>query len=297
MNIGHKGKILWSELLVVGVLSGCSHLDPMTLSIDTPSVNSGWIRPVEKESRIIVASKIGLYAEDGSDRAVLNTKRVRERVQALTEKELMVIPGVSVVNLDSVNDIEKVQVVNGQLIGLGEVPNIDYVLTADSVMGYYSNPGTAVNVARKARGVMVETLFTLSDVSAKLPLFSESFSNEAFSETIGELKGCIDDVVKSNAKMLKKYYLRRYVAVNMEVKECRGGRFALIDFPVSARECVCVGDAVSIYEKRKVGDKWSDIEVATGKVYSFAPGSSLWIDVDDYQNVGVMRGHYAKLMN
>lgn len=285
-----------AAILVGGLLAGCA-VHPLDCPVDATHVESGWVRPATKVRRVIVASDVAIYTEDGSDRAVLNTDRVQERVRAVTEKELTAVPGFEPVNLDNAEDADKINIVGGKMDEIGAIPGIDYILQAKSSTSYLAKPGKVERMARKAKGIGVETMYTLYDVSTKKSVFAETFNDAACGDVEGEVKKCIDSVTAANAKALRNYLVRMYVTRDLDIKECRGsGRFVLIDAPSAAKSLLKPGVAITFYEKRKNGDGWRDAEVASGKVMDEpVQGSAYWVEVENFETAGVQRGHFAKL--
>ena len=277
------------------VIAGCA-TPPSDLPLDKGVVESGWTRPPQKDKRVLVISKVTPNSEDGSDKSVFNDEMAGKAITERLGEMLTKVPGFINVDLENNELAQRFKWVNGNMEGMGELPDIDYVLMAQSAVGYVSSSGNAIKVARKAEGVTIETTFTLLDIKTQKPLLTETFTNESRGKSTPDVPKCIKRAVAENVKGIKHSLARKYVVSDLEIKEVRGGgQFALI--PVGKRHGIEPGDTFAFYAKQKAGNGWVDKEFAAGRVTEFVEPAQCWVAIDDFSSAGVKRGHFAKLSN
>lgn len=175
----------------------------------------------------------------------------------------------------------------------------DFLLRAESSALFIAKQGwKRTAYADKARGAIVTTQFQLIDLATAEPIIVKTFCDD---ESCG--KGGVSEAIQKLAHRNAKKFAQA-VAVRLlpdvKVLETRGdGRVALVAMGENYQ--VEEGTEVEFFYNTKYE---SDIpgEEAAIDATVFARGTVLsiekkraWVEIDDYEEAGVKKGHYARI--
>ena len=306
---------------LAGMVSGCSTVDPLMVeqtARDRESYKEVNVMPVPSEKyKIAIRSSAMPHATDKSNDEYLASQ----------------MEGALAVNFSNLGWFETVDRKNGvslaaeaMLAGdeaaVENIPGAQLVLIAQSHVVYVAKQGwKRTAYASKARGAQVETDFRLIDIATKTPVIAKKFRSLITDTGKGDVRAAITQVVNLNAKKFSRIVASRFLPP-VKVIQTRGdGRYAQIAMGKNYQATPCIKSwkwwpykylplcyvktedvpATSIefftIEKDEVAGgkpKFEQSVFARGSVIQ-AENKKAWVEVENYENANVFKGHNAKV--
>ena len=292
-----------SVIALVLMITGCATFDPLATeqtSRDLEEFKADVVRPLPAERyKIAIRSSSVKHATDPSNDAYMSEK---------------VEDGV-VNNFSNLGWFETVDRKHGFAIAAeslaagnknADVPQgAQFLLTADSSVIYIAKQGwKRTAYAGKSRGAMVDTQFTMVDLAKKETILSKKFRT-AVESGKGGVKEAIAAAGNINAKKFARVVAARFLP-EVKVLQTRGnGRYAQVAMGKNYQATPEPANGVGIPAARiefltlEKGDgegKYEQNVFARGTVVRSDGDKKAWVEIENYGNAGVHKGHLAKMV-
>ena len=267
------------------------------------------LKRIEQEAKMYVAAAQKFKAEkdpkaEGALRKAMEKKRFLEgaktavaNLDTMAKKVTENVESAIVENFSNLGWFETVDRKNGMAISneakisgddvedLSKYPNADLLLIADSS-----------SVGKKGGGTCLETDFRLIDLKTRQPVLAEKIVSSDDRETAPSMDDRIRVMAKKSVKNFAKIVSARYLP-DVEVLQTRGdGRYAQVAMGKNYQATPGARvDFFTVTKRTVAGKETLDDEVfAHGNVIRAEKAKS-WVEVDNYEAAGVMKGHFAKM--
>ncbi len=316
-----KLMMIASSVVLVGIMSGCSTVDPLMVEQtmrDMGTYKEANDRPVPMEKyKIAIRSSAIPHASDTSNDGYLASQ----------------MEGALAVNFSNLGWFETVDRKNGVSIATegiiagndssaANVSSAQYLLVAQSHVTYVAKQGwKRTSYSSKARGAQVETDFRLIEIATKTPILVKKYRSIVADTGKGDVKSAITEVVNLNAKKFARIVASRFLP-SVKVIQTRGaGRYAQVSMGKNYQATPAVkswkwwpykylplcylktedvpATTVEFFTIEKEDDvggkpKFEQVVFARGSVIQ-AENKKAWVEIENYENARVLKGHNAKV--
>ena len=305
--------------ILTGTLVGCSTVDPLQVeqtSRDLKTYEEKNVEPLPvARYKIAVVCKSSALSGDNTFISLVN-----DQMESAVANNFSGLGWFETVDRkNGVSLAQEAAISSGG--DIGEIPGADYVLIADSKIGYVAKQGwKRTSIAKKARGAQLETDFRLIELATKETIFVQKIRSTVTDCEKGAIKEAISIVANRNAKKLSRVIASRFLPGRKVVQTRGDGRYAQVNMGKNYQATPAVKNwqwwpykylplcylkledvpaaKVDFFTVGKTDEggkaKYSKEVFARGRVIS-AERDKAWVEVDNYDAAGVFKGHGAKI--
>ncbi len=299
-------KMVGLSLALLGglaLMTGCSAVDPMTVKQtvrDFQEVKTVTAPVPTERYKIAIISRVTPHLSDKRydehlksqmESAVANNFTNLGWFDTVDRKNGVALAGEAMLSGEK-------DAFNAQKLGAAQL-----ALVSDSSVVYIAKQGwKRTAYADKARGAQVESDFRLIDLETREPLLVKKFRS-SISSGKGDIRAAITTAANVNAKKFARVVASRMLPEG-KVMQTRGdGQYALVNFGKNYQatpESDTMGAAkVEFFTNEETtgpdGEKRLEpIVVGSGEVIR-AEGQKAWVEVTNYKDAPVFKGHCARV--
>ena len=308
---------LGSTAVLAGVLVGCSTIDPLSVpqtDRDRQTYKDEVTRPIPAERyKIAIVSKAIPHNSDKTHDAFLANEMESSLANNFTNLGWFD-------TVDRKNGVAlagEAMLVDGKDVDATAIPGAQYVCIVESQVAYVAKQGwKRTNIAGKARGAEVTTDFRLVDLSTKEPILVKKVRSIVADTEKGNVRAAITKAANMNAKKMARVVASRFLP-EVKVLQTRGdGQYAQVSMGKNyqatpavkswgwwpykylplcyVKQTVVPAATIDFFTLEKDGEKFEQSVFAHGEVIS-ADSKKAWVEVENYKNAGVFKGHNAKV--
>ena len=220
--------------------------------------------------RVAISVEVQPNEFDGSDKAVELGEKIAMAVEKSSMNLMTELEGFDPVESGpALEAIIRANIASGDLSAIGDVPEADFLLLANTRVTYLRSGGKETSrKAHKAEGVELETTYALVDLKQKRRVVSETVVHHACGEKVSDVSSKIAEVAKMNANDLGKSIVAAFIPHQaLEIRGEAGKRgYALVPawkgvefaqgtaFEFSETKQATPGTLISFAEGRLTGD-------------------------------------------
>ncbi len=306
-----------AAVALAGALVGCATVDPLSVpqtERDLKEYKAEVARPIPTERyKIAIISKAIPHASDKffdsfvageMESALANNFSNLGWFDTVDRKNGVALAGESML-------------VDGKAVDATSIPGAQYVLIAESQVSYVAKQGwKRTAIAMKARGAEIVSDLRLIDLSTKEPILVKKVRSVVTDVEKGNVKKAITQAANLNAKKLARIIASRFLP-EVKVLQTRGdGQYAQVSMGKNyqatpavkawgwwpykylplcyVKQTVVPAAKVDFFTLEKDGEKFDQSVFAHGDVI-LSDGKKAWVEVENYKNAGVFKGHSAKV--
>ena len=291
-----------SAIVLAGMITGCATVDPLKVEQtvrDLGEYKADVVRPVPAARyKIAVRSAAVKHASDPRNDEFMAAK---------------VYDGV-VNNFSNLGWFETVDRKHGFAIAeegfvagrgdAGTPVGAQFLLTADSSVLYIAKQGwKRTAYSDKSRGAVVDTQFSMIDLATKETIVSKKFRS-AVTSGKGGVKEAIAAAANINTKKFARVIAARFLP-EVKVLQTRGdGKYAQVAMGKNYQATPELRNGVGLpaarvefltLEKGEGEGKYNQNIFARGTVIRSEGDKKSWVEIDNYKNAGVHKGHLVKI--